>query len=61
MADGFLAIIKQFGWGKVALIVQEENLLTIVSSSILQTQLLGNLKTPSNKLTISFLSVQKWT
>ena len=31
LADGFLAIIKQFGWKKVALIVQEENLLTTVS------------------------------
>ena len=41
LADGFLAIIKQFGWRKVALIVQEENLLTVVSSNFLQTQL-GN-------------------
>lgn len=32
LADGFLAIIKQFKWKRVALIVQEENLLTVVSS-----------------------------
>ena len=31
LANGFLAIIKQFGWRRVALIVQEENLLTVVS------------------------------
>ena len=31
LADGFLAIIKQFEWERVALIVQEENLLTVVS------------------------------
>ena len=41
LADGFLAIIKHFGWQRVALIVQEENLLTVVSleyySSYLET------------------------
>ena len=31
LSDGFLAIIKQFEWERVALIVQEENLLTVVS------------------------------
>ena len=30
LANGFLAIIKQFEWRRVALIVQEENLLTVV-------------------------------
>ena len=35
LADGFLAIIKQFGWRKVALIVQDENLLTVVNLSII--------------------------
>ena len=34
LADGFLAIIQQFGWRKVGLIVQDENLLTVVSSNI---------------------------
>ena len=34
LADGFLAIIQQFGWGKVGLIVQDENLLTVVSSNL---------------------------
>ena len=35
LANGFFAIIKHFGWRKVALIVQDENVLTTVSSSIL--------------------------
>ena len=31
LADGFLAIIEHFGWRRVALIFQDENLLTVVS------------------------------
>ena len=38
LADGFFAIIKHFGWRKVALIVQDENVLTTVSSNILILQ-----------------------
>ena len=30
LANGFLAIIKHFGWRRVALIVQDENLMTVV-------------------------------
>ena len=32
LAIGFLGIIKQFGWKKVAFIEQDENLFTVVSS-----------------------------
>ena len=37
LAGGFFAIIKNFGWKRVALIVQEENLLTVVSVMLAQT------------------------
>ena len=32
IAGGFFAVIKQFGWRKVAFIEQDENLFTVVSS-----------------------------
>lgn len=31
LADGFHAVIQRFGWRRIALIVQEENLFTVVS------------------------------
>ena len=34
LADGFLAIIKNFGWQRVAIILQDENLWTVVNFSI---------------------------
>lgn len=33
LADGFLAIIKNFGWQRVAIILQDENLWTVVNFS----------------------------
>ena len=34
LADGFLAIIQKFGWTRVAIITQRENLLTAVNATL---------------------------
>ena len=34
LADAFLAIIQEFGWTRVAIITQRENLLTVVNAKV---------------------------
>ena len=34
LADAFLAIIQKFGWTRVAIITQRENLLTVVNAKV---------------------------
>ena len=34
LADGFLAIIQKFEWKRVAIITQDESLLTVVNAEV---------------------------
>ena len=47
LANGFLAIVKQFGWKRVALIIQEENLLTVVSLKLTSREKIEGFQIPS--------------